>query len=436
MQQVFQIVNNNLPNNFITIYTNDDLTCYAIEHPDIKGKIVSFINNYLTILWEHVDPPVQQEYIQQERFKFKKIDNNQSNIQDQDFDHIFYAYEYPDVLNYDKYNIKLSIREKLFNHYLQYGRKEGRFKSYKDQINTINIWLKDIYEDKDLIKNITLTNPKNILENVCLLTTDKEIQNKQFDKLISNIYDATTSNTTTSKIDFNIVINNISKESKIIIDFAVNKLKQIFKDVHIINLKLNTDLDMYSINNKDIKVPSYGLKSGPNFTFIQSIKLFNKYNTTLFIETDCLLSKNWLTRLYNYTKASNGFLISGSIYDGKVTSRANSPLMLHLNGGTSLCATGDPSLHYLITVLLDKSLKKMIHHGLHGLAYDYALKLLLDYGLNSSINDPITHSIWKFINKNYIPNKLIINYSTVADKETDEQKLQKQYNYAILHKKL
>jgi ribonuclease BN (tRNA processing enzyme) len=66
----------------------------------------------------------------------------------------------------------------------------------------------------------------------------------------------------------------------------------------IINLQLTKKEDVYlSDMSKIRKLPYYGLKSGPNITFFKSIELCNKHNTTLFLETDCILHDNWLKKI-------------------------------------------------------------------------------------------------------------------------------------------
>jgi hypothetical protein len=78
------------------------------------------------------------------------------------------------------------------------------------------------------------------------------------------------------------------------------------------------------------------------------------------------------------------------------------------------------------------------------LAYDYALKLLIDASMNDSVAGSWPHDIhssleathiWKFIYRNYLPSKLIINCSTPSDIDMDIDALYKKYKFAILHKK-
>ena len=150
------------------------------------------------------------------------------------------------------------------------------------------------------------------------------------------------------------------------------------------------------------------------------------------LETDCLLSDNWLENIYLYTKYANGFLISGAIYDGSTPVKAASSMMNHINGGTGLYATGHPVLQKVIS-LCEDFLKKQVSDQMPGLAYDYALKLFIDLGLDHNYMSKIDREIWQFIYRNYLPCKLIINCSTDKRSLSTINLLQTKYNYSVLH---
>jgi hypothetical protein len=69
------------------------------------------------------------------------------------------------------------------------------------------------------------------------------------------------------------------------------------------------------------------------------------------------------------------------------------------------------------------------------LAYDYGIKIFIDNNINSHIDKPEDILLWKFINRNYLPNKLIGNFSTSADQHLSIEQIQRLYNYYIIHKK-
>lgn len=265
---------------------------------------------------------------------------------------------------------------------------------------------------------------ENKLECICLNTNSKEEKkyNLFVEKLMKN-----TNKKLSENLDFIIVTNN-SKFAP-----QIKQLRNVFKEVKIINLKLNNHQDLYVpieqeetfLKNK--KTPEYGTKSGPNLLFFNSMKFLKNYNTTLLLETDCIFSHDWLEKINNYVNYSNGFLISGSVYDGGVYS--DEDLMLtHING-VALYATGNCLFHSIMEhyeVYLLEYIKETPN-----LAYDYGFKMFLKENLQKKEN----HNFWKFINRNYVTNKYIYNYSLRQDKEFSEKELMKIYNYAILHKK-
>ena len=65
---------------------------------------------------------------EQRPYKKQSLVNQPIDI---DFDPIFYLSEYPDVIGYYKDAKYIPQNEKLFHHYLYYGKNEGRFKNKK-----------------------------------------------------------------------------------------------------------------------------------------------------------------------------------------------------------------------------------------------------------------------------------------------------------------
>lgn len=151
-------------------------------------------------------------------------------------------------------------------------------------IDTKN-YITTLIEHKDLI------NPSNKLECICLMTTLEEINNGKFSNFIEQIASKTNKSKISRTLNFKIVINNFINPPDI------SLIKDLFNSVEIINLQLTKKEDIYLLDMpKTGKLPHYGLKSGPNITFFKSIELCNKYNTTLFLETDCILHNNWLKK--------------------------------------------------------------------------------------------------------------------------------------------
>lgn len=391
-------INKKLPQDF-------DYKTYLELNPDV----IDFVINKDLVVQHYVSFGISQKR------RYKKIEV------DPDFDEHFYCSEYPDVLFYNK-NKKFSLRERLFHHYNFHGKKEGRYKNLKEKykflIDFDNQKCKSLFDE---FKNLEINHFKNNLECICLFTTNKEISDGRYDRFIDHLIKNTKIN---NKIHFKVIVNNK------LIRPNIKKLKSIFENVQVIYLNLKKNEDIYT--NKIIKkIPKYGLKSGPNLMFLKTIELCKRYNTTLMLETDCILNKNWIKKIDYYTKHSNGFLISGAINDCSMFTKSGSPILTHINGGTALYATKNIILQKLIK-LLDCFLEIQIKKGNIELAYDYALKLLIDGCFDQQSDNK---DIWKFINRNYLSNNLIFNYSIPQDSIIDKKTINKKYNYAILHKK-
>lgn len=352
--------------------------------------------------------------------KFKEIKENLKKIEK--FDPDFYIAEYPHVNSYHV-GSGMSDEERFYKHYMNHGKKQGLFKNETEKNNNLKYESINSLE----ISECELICPFNNLEAIYLLTTAQEIENKKFDQFVSQIIKKTNTCEITKKIDFNIVIN----KEILIPDY---KLQKIFKNVNIINLNLSKEEDAY-FKEFQSGVPSkYGLKSGPNVTFFKIIKKAEKYNTILLMETDCFLGDDWLVKLNNYIESANGFLISGGTYDGLGFAKSGSVLLNHINGGTGIYATGNGLLQKLISEA-EKFLQKQAEYKSPDIAYDYAIKQFIDLNIDKSHDNLKERLIWRFIDRNYLPCKLIINCSLEQDSKLDNETLSNKYKYAILHKK-
>lgn len=267
---------------------------------------------------------------------------------------------------------------------------------------------------------------KNKLECIFLNICDKDCKNFEIFKkqIIHN-----------TNINFAKKINFIIFKNKNF-EIDVNFLKKIFKNAKTVNLDLETKDDLYMsykfqhvFVNQKIPIPIYGTKSGPNIMFLKAINLLRDQNTSLLLETDCLLAKDWLEKLVNYTEHCNGFWISGATYDGGMYS--SDELMLNHINGVALYATGN-TYFQIFMKYFDQYLRESIKNNDPFLAYDWAMKIFINENLKSEEN----HLLWKFIKRNYLVNNLIFNYSLKEDEIYQEEKIMKIYNYAILHKKI
>jgi hypothetical protein len=281
---------------------------------------------------------------------------------------------------------------------------------------------------KSLIDSLNLDEIKsepNKLECVCINFISKE--KNQYEIFLNQLKNKTNKNLS-KDLSFIIITNNFVPEENI-------DLKEMFKEVKIYNLNLTEHEDLYIPfkiekryieENKD-NIPAYGIKSGPNLMFFKSMELSKEYDTTLLLETDCILSNDWLEKIKNYVENSNEFWISGALYDGEQFS--TDPTMLtHING-VALYATGKKNFQIFMQHFEQDFLESVKQTP--NLAYDWAFRCFI----NENIKNKKDHFFWKFINRNYVANKFIFNFSLSFDENFDENKIMNLYNYAILHKK-
>lgn len=344
---------------------------------------------------------------------------------DIDFDDEFYASEYPDVRSYFKGIENISKKEKLFHHYVHFGKKEGRFKN-KQQKQIIKLGTSTI---SDSIPLASIAHYANKLECIGLLVTSAEIKNGQYTEFVSRLLSHTT-HKETKNIYFKIIINNTDN-----VDIDCTKIKSLFDNIEIIDLHLKPEEDVYIKDNRSVDImPVYGRKSGPNIMFFRALDFCKNYNTTLFLETDCFFRKLWLRNTLNFINNANSFWISGATYDGIVVNKAGSELSTHINGGVGLYATGNKSFQ-LFMINCEAFLLEAIKNGLHGLAYDVSIKMYIDHIINYHINKTEDILVSKFINRHYLPNKIIGNFSTTQDNVLSLEEIKHLYNYYIIHKK-
>ena len=330
-----------------------------------------------------------------------------------------YLYENSMVM----YNVLFHVQHK-FTYDLNSLDIAGEF-NYNKLINLI-----DLTPNKRKISLESFNFSANKLECVCILLTKNEVDNKSYEEFISRLKQTTTVKEA-SGIDFIIITNKHINKSQLKLDV----LKNIFKNVEVINLKLSPEEDLYikEIPPGPLYVPKHGIKSGPNLMFFKSIRKCKKYNTILLMETDCFVKKRWLNKIKNFVTHSNGFWISGATYDGTVHCKAGSYMMTHINGGTGLYATGNKNFQIFINNAEEFIIDK-IKNGIPYLAYDCGIKMFIDQNVdNAKKADDIL--LWKLINRQYLPNKLIGNFSVDEDKCLKIEDIERMYNYYIVHKK-
>jgi hypothetical protein len=217
---------------------------------------------------------------------------------------------------------------------------------------------------------------------------------------------------------------------------------QKFKAIDIVSADIAPSEDIYVLKNppnpnknilfrKHIRthVPRYGNASGPNILFFSGMEYCRKFNTTLLLETDCIVKPTFVDKLSLFTKHSGGFLIAGTRYDGVLYSSPNTMGFFHING-VALYKTGSDELKELLEALDDYIVDAVKRETF--VAYDYAMTQMI---LNRILNETI-HTKWKRLYKQIITTNYIVNMSTNEDKPISVENVNRLYpNHVILHKK-
>lgn len=288
------------------------------------------------------------------------------------------------------------------------------------------IWVTEpTIEEKDVQPSILLTSTSNrSLECVALVCTHSEVESSRFDRCLDTIH----STPINKDISLYVIVNNYRAHK--LLRKKLQRIKHIFKEVKHISLNIPEDEDIYIRNSMPIpkKIPRYGLTSGPNYMFLKTMKICSKFNTTLLLEPDCIVTPNWLERLSDYVRHSGGFWIAGALYDGNTHPSywTDEGLSRHING-VALYATGDESFQKFLQ-LFERFLRNRVLTSPYA-GYDHMLNVMIQENLKTG------DELWRFANRNYIHTQLIVNYSRDCDKDIPNENIKKKYDYAILHKK-
>lgn len=266
----------------------------------------------------------------------------------------------------------------------------------------------------------------NRLECICLLATGGELENGEFQEFIqrlkASLLHCPKNREHSSNIHFRVVVSADGDLS------GIQELDSFFNTVDVIRSAIPQEMDFYDKNRSNAhRATKYGLKSGPNYIFFETMRALGQFDTTMMLETDCHLGDDWLHRIVNFTENCGGFWISGSRYFGI---RTESSLWKHINGGTALYATGHEQFQNFMSFCDSISRKYFEFDPL--LAYDCMIcRIIFDH----YEKDTSQRHIWRFILSRYIQNNLILDCSTEPDKFFDEEKIKGFMNYAVLHKK-
>ena len=255
-----------------------------------------------------------------------------------------------------------------------------------------------------------------ILECIVICTTSHEIRSGKLNMLIDSLCEEEKNN-----LDLIVFVNNDSYKKQQLYKLYSSKFNKIF----IVNLNIHPNDDVYIRSTSDKKIealPKYGLKSGPNSMFFNIVRYCKHYDTILLLEYDCICEKNFILKCIDYIDKTPDFLISGSIYLGSVKIKKN--IADHLNG-VAFYRTGSPQFQNIINevenFLIDENNKIE--------DYDVAYDVLIYSFMKKKYKN--------LINKNYITNNLIVNYSLPTDKDTSLTSIKEAHSECvIIHKKL
>lgn len=272
---------------------------------------------------------------------------------------------------------------------------------------------------------------KNKWDCIALLCTGKEYVNDIYLKFLKHI-----SETANLEISKNINFKLIIKKQDINKYKLPIYLKDIFKHIEIIHINLPDHLDLYSDKSKEEqdqqKLEKYGSKYGPNFVFFKIMNFLSQYNTSMILECDCILYKDWMKRIDNYIDSQN-FLISGSQSDSPNDDDFYHLRNQHINGGTAIYATGYSFFQKFIK-LCEDLWPLYIKYKHWNLPYDYILLLVIEnyFNYSKSKDDKI---LWSYIKKQYVYNNLIFNWSDKTYEFLNPEQIKAICNPAVLHQK-
>lgn len=388
-----------------TIFLKDVIFIYQISH---KLKKIDFNLDEI----KHINLNQEKDINNLDFINNLKINNKK--------DCINLLYYYSKKEDYDKfYLVAETLMDLSEDVYFEDIQDFVCFREQNFKEKNIDFFEINLIDIKKFIKFDDLIFTKNKLECICLLLTGKELLDGSYNSFIEQL--AKTNLKYSKEIDFKIFSKN-----KIDLEF----FKNYFKNVYLVDIKIPEEYDFY-LKEYDEKKQNlkYGEKSGPNYVFYKIFDYLKMYNTTLFLECDCVFSEDWIEKIITYTE-NNRFWISGSTYDGYNNAPIYDLVNTHINGGTALYATGNENFQKFImfykNVFFDY-IKKY-----KNFPYDYMIKKIIDDYFDSNIDK----QIWNFIKRQYVYNNIIINLSKEKDYFEDIKTYERIYDFAIMHKKL
>jgi hypothetical protein len=299
-------------------------------------------------------------------------------------------------------------------------------------INDISIEQNEclLYDASCDLEDSTFYLDKNSWDAIAISTTHYEIEDGRLQSFLEHLL-LSISGKYIDKILYIAINKEVSAFGKLEDTFA--KCRAHFKDVVIMNLMIDPELDIY-ITGGELKrpYPKYGCASGPNIMFLNLMRRLACHNTILQLETDCRLKGDWVSRCQQYIEHCGRFLIAGALYDG-IKANGNTLHYTHING-VGFYKTGSKLFQKMLD-FLENYIIRNAQFGRLQSAYDYVLRMCVnDYMLGYSTTYHY-HYFWRYIHRMIVHTTLITNFAPNFDKHITDSYITDLYDPVIIHQK-
>jgi hypothetical protein len=243
-----------------------------------------------------------------------------------------------------------------------------------------------------------------MLECIALIITSNEIDSGRFQTFMKQF-----ENIKKCGISFLIFTNKFThKTQTLVFRQEVYYYTRAFNSVEIICLNIPSEDDIYMRKDQFAKtkqaMPKFGLCSGPNTSFFCALDYCKKFDTTLLLETDCIITLDAIDSFINYAQYAGDFLVAGAKYDGKFFSGNILDIKhTHLNG-VALYKTGNSEFQNLLNNVENWIIQNVPKQP--SLPYDTAITLFILEEISSG-NSEYYRSVFRRL----VPTTLILNYS-------------------------
>lgn len=197
----------------------------------------------------------------------------------------------------------------------------------------------------------------------------------------------------------------------------IYEIHQVFRRIRIIFLGISSHEDIYirpdQIEHYTGEIPAYGLKSGPNVQFFESMRRLCDYSHTLLYETDMFAFEgNWLDRVHNVIVSNRGKWVIGATYTG--LTRLSVDILTHINGA-AIYATGSQDFQEFLADQWMPILAEACKIE-PDTAYDILWSRLAAWAISKKIKPKMAiERALKIVHERIVPSNVIINISLPTD---------------------